>query len=258
MQTQGRFAGAYFNPGYFFSLTEMACVVEMHHYHRVPAAATASFTVQNVLTTLANNRNERVFLTCEGSFENVLNLFWPATLRRTIAECFPTIDTQYIDYPSVLLSLADSTCGGNWMTDAIGRYAYEHGYNGVRFPSVRALHAERNRPWAAGSLMDGLRYGPIGDDESFYLDDLMQEIHSEATNVVIFRGSYILRNVTRFRIATVAESAAQWHENEWWLNDEAAIEGAIMAAGGSMGTDLRAMCTRDIDASERSFDHWYV
>lgn len=256
---QGRFAGSDINPGHFFSLTEKACVFEMLFYNRVPPAQRDQpSSVAHVLEALAGSPKERVFLTCEASFDKILNLLWPATLRRAIANCFPLIDVRYVDYPSVLLSLANADCGGSWITDVFGQYAYDRGYNGVRFPSARAVHAERNRPWAGGSLLDGLRYGPIGDDDSYWLDDLMQEIHSEATNVVVFRGTCVLRHVTRFRVTIAGESTGKWQDNEWWLRPEAEIERAAVSIGGSTANTLRDICTRRVDTSDRAFDWWYV
>jgi RES domain len=243
---QGRFSGAYLNPGYYFSLKPETCVFEMLYYNRVSwPPSTQLPSVSDILRSTAGSGKERVFLSCEASFDNILNLFWPETLWSTLRKCFPNMQkpSAGVDSGTVLLELADTEMGGNLLTDVIGKYAYKSDYNGIRFPSARALESSRSTPGTAGSLRDGLRYGGVGD-ETYEFDNLMQNIHSKATNVVVFRGAYILQCVKRFKVhATDDTTPSDWQDNELWNVPEHEIERQVVENGGWCAEDVYSECS---------------
>ena len=252
---QGRFAGTYLNPGYFFSLTPEACIFEMLYYNRVRnQSSPESLQVTDVLESSVKEGNERVFLSCEGSFEKILNLLWPNTLWSTLQKCFPSMHrpTVGFDSGSVILALARTPMGGDMLTDVIGKYAYKNEFNGIRFPSARALDIRTSRPWSGGTLRDGLRFGARGD-ESFEFDDMMNEIHKRATNVVLFRGTFILHCVKRFRVQTV-QGCTEWCDNEFYDVLESEIEREVIGRGGWCAEDMFNECSDFIADPKISFD----
>jgi RES domain len=241
---QARFAGANLNPGFYFSLTPEACIYEMLFYQRtVLPKDLVRPTVKDVLQRLKMAGAERVFLTCEASCEDILNVLWPETLWKVLHQCFPTMPAvpTHVDTGAILLKLASAEMGGKVLTDIIGRYAYSEFLNGVKFPSARAIEGDRNRPWSAGSLRAGLKQMAIGD-ETFEFDDIMQEIHTRAANVVIFRGTYAVQSIRRFRFESADDGVTDWIDNQLFGAPIDAIEQKMLEIGGLDDAGMYELC----------------
>src|SRR5713226_6889946 len=195
IRSQYRFAGRCCNPGTFFSLSEETCVYEMLYYNpELGLPVDGVFDVQDVLAALAIPGRSRAFFSGVASFENILDLCNPGTLHNTLRWCFPAEpwDESRLHTADILLWLACKSPGGDALTDLIGKRAYEAGFNGVRFLSVRALSGMEGGYYEKG--LNNTHWGDIFDPFEFFLSDMVER----TSNLVIFRGTYLIKSIRKY------------------------------------------------------------
>jgi hypothetical protein len=177
---QGRFAAKDMNCGHYFGLCTAAATAEIQYYCETSVVP-----------------DNRVLVCLDIDIDNVLDLTRIDVMQRTFSTCVEDPENRIGTVPDLILhelieknNFGKEVKGGNVVTDYIGRWAFDKGYQGILFFGARAI--------------DDLRRGDVHNAnrnfEPLYgyaaLNSLRQ--HPEFCNVVLFSGATLVSSTRAF------------------------------------------------------------
>lgn len=214
-----RFAGRGFNSGFYFATTGSSAVAERLFYSDIDADLVAA-EAHDVLVEFKNHGKDVVFLEATLSLDRIADLTDPIVLEYFLREGPARADIRPTGVPFELLrAITPWESGGSKHTDGIGHFASSHGWNAVRFPSVRALGAA----WGIKNLtrMDILT--KTAKDRRLALqEDVEDQLRNEAC-IVVFSGSILTRSVSQYAWTDV-EGRRGMSKNPYFGVDSKALE----------------------------------
>jgi hypothetical protein len=259
----GRFCASHINPGFFFGLTPETSLFEFLFHNKAYARSNRSdYTIEDLQKTiLSNSEKSRVFITCKASLDNILDLCCPTTLGLTLRECFghrvspERLEQIYIG--DSLLSLASSPKYGDTLTNVIGQYAWEQGFNGIKFLSARAIESMKSAISPGQTIREKLLDGVPGD-EAGLLDELLRQLSDKAANLIVFRGAYLAQCVESFCVQELNAAPRSWVVNDLWRKDATLIERETLKQGGLSREQLDELCCNILVLSHAQIVRRYV
>jgi hypothetical protein len=188
---QGRFAGKDLNCGHFFSLNKLGADAETQFYKV--------------------DKTNASFLSVQVDLADVLDL----TSEDGIVRAFTAVVEEGSRFNASFIAqeLIEIVPGGSILTDRVGHWASNQGYEGILFIGARAVHgANTTVADPRGSWNHNLFLMQVG----FYLNDRTE------LNLVVFRGRYLASRVEQYRL-----DDGPWVPNPLFRMDEGDIEAQL-------------------------------
>ena len=198
-EAEQRFASSAFNCGHFFGLAPEAALAESAFYEEESKGENKS---------MDKTQHTSVLVEIVATFPTILDLTDSATSDRVFG-LFIGKEYDGSPYFFQLKYLTDEMEAGNSLTKDIGRWAWEHRYDGILFSSARAM--EKAPYDSYQSYRDRITNPPNPNLDFTGADDID---HMQATkaiqNVVIFSGACLTSRIVKYRIDN-----GQWRRNPY-------------------------------------------
>lgn len=197
-----RFAGSMIACGFYFSPFVEVALMEAMHYRRFSRVGSAD----PIHFLRMKHSEELCLLSVTVKNLKILDLrFWESLdwlNKRHHVIKFGKAD-NYVNFYKAILSQGE---GGGDIEDVLGAFSKKEGFDGIAFPSRRALDCVDESLWLnepfygrfIGKIPDGIHAG----DECGIFDTLQSQLISEY-NIVLFGGSLTTRSIVRYSILCV-------------------------------------------------------
>ena len=190
--TEGqRYAPPNLVAGHYFALDAAGAEAEARHYKIKPRT--------------------RVRLEVDVDLDNVLDLRFEPNVRVALADVLEDGSGSLMWF---LRALVHEETGGNVLTDDIGTWAQQSGYNGIVFFGARSI-ARYRTSLDSGDMQLGM---PV-------VADIFHELRADpaAANVVAFGGVELVRSIRRFRV-----DGGAWEANPYFGATEDTVDAVLV------------------------------
>jgi hypothetical protein len=199
---QARFAGRCMNSGFYFAKTPEVAIAETIFYQPALAANPRLASVSSLIRALRTVGKDVVLLRVTLSHDRIADLTDPETVRRFYTDgtlaASPFTPAWAV---TVVADLLSQDRGGDGTTDTLGYDAVQAGFQGVLFPSVRALSGGTQLGFdpPPGSWVRQGRddFGGWIGDEAGLIDAMANQLRREH-NLVLFSGSQTCRSISDY------------------------------------------------------------
>jgi len=199
-KSHGRFAGKNLNCGHYFAFTPDGASAEAHFY--------------------SLDCKEKELLDIDAEFESVLDLTYPDTIRTVLDVSIGNPEALVGVSRMFLVSLvATPEQGGDTVTDSIGVWASNRGYEGILFYSARSVDKYTKNVRNRLAAMRDTAWGFPVWDETW---EELQRHADLVLNLVIFSGISLVRAISNFESPTVGRN-----ENPYYGMDSSSLDALV-------------------------------